>query len=334
VPDSIVLTGGDAVVTLFPALGGKIASLRLAGREWLWTSDVLPYRVPDEAVRADDDVSYVKTADTGGYDECFPTVGPCTLPAGVAGTAHATGAAPLRLPDHGELWSQQPRTTVRREAGVEAATCEWTGRRLPYVFVREVAVHADGRVAMHYLATNTSDAPFPFLWSAHPLLPLGDRTRVRLPAGARTRVDATHGIALAAPPAEHRWPRVHGATGESDFSHPAALGDGWACKLFLDLPAAPVTATIEEDDARLVVAFDGAEVTHLGLWLNNHGWTPFDDGRPYRNLALEPCLGAPDSLSAALEAPWDAAPWLQPGESRRWTLTWRGERTSAGGGSR
>ncbi len=73
--DRIILRGGGSSVAIDPALGGKISSLHLAGREWLWTSDAIPRRVPDDAMRSDD-ASYVELADTGGFDECFPTVGP------------------------------------------------------------------------------------------------------------------------------------------------------------------------------------------------------------------------------------------------------------------
>ena len=44
----------------------------MAGREWLWTSDVIAHQTPI------DGASYVETADSGGYDECFPTVAACT----------------------------------------------------------------------------------------------------------------------------------------------------------------------------------------------------------------------------------------------------------------
>jgi len=312
-PDTLVLRGGSSSLALVPALGGKIASLRLAGREWLWTSDVIAPRVPDERTRADDAASYVEIADTGGYDECFPTVGACVVPAGVPRFGG------LRLPDHGELWSQQPAVTVGDDGS--EATVAWVGRRMPYEFVRAVRVEADGRVTMRYAATNRGEAPLPFLWSAHPLLALTERTRVHLPHGARLRVDAAHGLGAHDAAAEQAWPtvRVGGAT--LDASHPAAVGDGYACKLFLDLPAGPVVAAVEEDGARLEVAMDGGEVTHFGLWLNNGGWTPFAGGRPYRNLAFEPCIGAPDSLADALGR-WDAAAWLAPGETRRWTLVW------------
>lgn len=317
--DAIVLRGGDSSLRLLPALGGKIASLHLAGREWLWTSDVIPYRVPDAAARADDDVSYVKTADTGGYDECFPTVGPCTLPPDVP----AFGG--VALPDHGELWTQQPAVDVRRDDDGEAAAVTWTGRRMPYTVVRTALVHADGRVTLRYAATNDGRAPLPFLWSAHPLLPLGDRTRVHLPHGARLRVDATHALDVDGVPGEHAWPTLPVAGRTVDMSHPAGVADGYACKLFLDLAPGPVVAAVEEDDARLEIAFDGGEVTHCGLWINDRGWTPFDGGTPYRNLAVEPCLGAPDSLAEALGR-WDAAAWLAPGETRSWALEWRAVR--------
>ena len=320
--DAVVLRGGDSSLRILPALGGKIASLHLAGREWLWTSDVIPYRVPDEGTRADDAVSYVETADTGGYDECFPTVGACVLPADVPRVGG------LHLPDHGELWSQQPAVEVGRadRGDGERATVTWRGRRMPYRFARTAHVGGDGRVTLRYEAENLGDAPLPFLWSAHPLLPLTDRTRVRLPQGARLRVDAAHHLRTDGAPAEQAWPLLHVDGAPVDVSHPAGVRDGYACKLFLDLGAGPVRAAVEEEDARLEVAFDGGEVTHCGLWINNRGWTPFDGGRPYRNLALEPCIGAPDSLSAAL-GDWDAAAWLAPGETRRWTLEWSATRT-------
>jgi len=312
-PDSVILRGGSSAVALAPAFGGKIASLHLGGREWLWTSDVVAPRAHDERTRADDAVSYVEIADCGGYDECFPTVGACVVPADVPRFGG------LRLPDHGELWSQQPAIAVG--PGGDEATVTWAGRRIPYEFARTVRVAADGAVSMRYAASNLGDAPLPFLWSAHPLLPLTPATRVHLPHGVRLRVDAVHG--LGAPDGtEQSWPTLRVGGRALDVSHPAAAGDGYACKLFLDLPAGPVAAAVEEDGARLEVALDGGEVTHFGLWLNVGGWTPFAGGRPYRNLAFEPCIGAPDSLAAAL-GDWDSAAWLAPGETRRWSLEWR-----------
>ena len=324
--DRVILRGGDSTIVLDPSLGGKISSLHLAGREWLWTSDVLPHRVPDDTARGDD-ASYVELADTGGYDECFPTVGACVIPPRVA----AFGG--LRLPDHGELWSHQPRLEIRRAPEGVYATTEWVGRRMPYTFARSLHVDAAGVAVMRYAATNTGRSPLPFLWSAHPLLPLTDRTRVRLPVGARLRVDAAHGFVAsdarhgesesATGDDQQRWPLLSMNGTGVDISLPAAVGDGVACKLFLDLPPGPVRATVEEGDARLHVDFDGQSVPHFGLWINNQGWTPFRTGRPYRNLAFEPCIGAPDSLATSIDS-WDSAAWIPPGETREWSLRWSG----------
>ena len=77
-----------------------------------------------------------------------------------------------------------------------------------------------------------------------------------------------------------------------------------------------------EDGVRLELSFRVDEVPNIGLWINHGGWTPFKRGKPYQNLALEPCIGAPDTLEEALGA-WKNAHWLEPGKSRRWSLKWR-----------
>lgn len=335
--ETITLAAGGSSVELVPALGGKLAAMTLGGRQWLWTSDLLPRVAPTDAQAADDAASYVETADTGGFDECLPTVGACTLPADVPGVA-----AGVTLPDHGELWTQRAPTErvaapADAGAGAQSAVTRWTGRRLPYAFERTVTVEADGTVRMAYALTSKAATPLPFLWSSHPLLPLTPDTRLDLPIAARVRVWAEHGVALGGAGTLHRWPMLRVGDFDAtpfgprqvDFSRPAHVADAYACKLFLDLPR-PANATahrvrlaIEQGGARLECEVDAAEVPHFGLWINHGGWTPFAGGTPYHNLAFEPCIGSGDALDAALRAPWDSAAWLAPGETRRWTLRWR-----------
>jgi galactose mutarotase-like enzyme len=314
----VELRGGASRVVLLPELGGKLSELHVGGRQWLWTSETIPHRVPDERVAADDAVSYVLVADTGGFDECFPTVGACALP------TEAGAFAGISLPDHGELWSQQPETTVELdEADGDRATCTWRGRRLPYAFTREVHVRPDGAVRMRYTAANLGAERVPFVWSSHPLVPLTPLTRVTLPDRARTRVDAEHHVSLGGRLSRHEWPfvEVGGVTRDLSRPHGAMGGADYACKLFVDLDGGMVA--LEEGAAhRLLVEYDAREVPNCGLWINRRGWTPFDGGHPYCNLAFEPCIGAPDSLADALDG-WIAAHWLGGGETREWTLTWR-----------
>ena len=317
------LHGGGSRVAIIPALGGKISAMELAGRQWLWTSDVIPYAEPS------DGASYVETADSGGFDECFPTVGACTVPGGVAQYAG------LSLPDHGELWAQRPEFKVETLADAQQATCVWRGRRMPYRFTRVVRVDGTGSVTMQYEATNEGTVRLPFLWSSHPLLPLTPETRVVLPDGARVRVYAQHNIDLGGSLAEHRWPRLTVAKQKIvDFSRPDSVARRYACKLFLDMPVG--WAAVEEaNGARLEVQYEARDVPHFGLWINRRGWTPFKStlfrrAKPYLNFGFEPCIGAPDALSDALVA-WGNAAWLEGGETRRWTITWRGVTKKQGG---
>ena len=317
---TVELRGGDARVVIIPALGGKISQLWFGERQWLWRNPQLPYRAPEAGA------SYVLTADSGGYDECFPTAGACTLPSLVR------GAGGRELPDHGELWSQHPELTLTTGEAGHRAHLVWTGERLPYRFERAVVVTPAGDVRCEYAATNLGALRIPFIWSAHPLLPLTSATRVVLPEGARLRVWAQHGVDLGGAGAEHRWPRLRSGGQLMDLSVPAgARKRPYACKLFVDLPPGRQTAHVVEGDAMLTVRFDSAQVPQLGLWINHGGWNPLPKTSwlpwrkpaPYRNLGFEPAIGAPDTLTDALGA-WERAHWLEAGESRRWTITWSG----------
>ena len=317
---TVELRGGNARAVLVPALGGKISELWFGDKQWLWHNDQLPFRAPDASA------SYVLTADSGGFDECFPTVGPCTLPSLVR------GAGGRELPDHGELWSQAPHLQLTTGEAGHRAHLTWQGAALPYRFERALVVTPTGAVRCDYAATNLGEMKTPFIWSAHPLLPLGRDTRLELPDGARVRVWAEHGIDLGGAGAEHRWPRARSGGQLIDLSAPGrAWKRPYACKLFVDLPPGEQCVRVIDGGQALTARFDAAEVPQMALWIN-HGawnplprtsWLPWRRPAPYRNLAFEPAIGAPDTLSEALGA-WDGVHWLNPGETRRWTVTWTG----------
>lgn len=317
---SVELRGGNARVVLIPALGGKISELWFGDRQWLWHNGQLPFRAPVAGA------SYVLTADSGGFDECFPTVGACTLPSLVR------GAGGRGLPDHGELWSQQPALELTTGDAGHRAHLTWQGERLPYRFERSLVVTPQGDVRCEYAATNLGEQKFPFIWSAHPLLPLSRETHVELPEAARVRVWAQHGIDLGGAGAEHRWPRLRSGGQLLDLSAPArSWRRPFACKLFVDLTPGEQTVRVREGDDVLTARFDTAEVPQLALWINRGGWNPLPRTswlpwrKParYENIAFEPAIGAPDTLSDALGA-WDGAHWIEPGATRRWTVTWSG----------
>jgi len=302
------IRGGGSRVVIVPSLGGKIAELELGGRQWLWTSDVTPYVRPDETA------SYAETADTGGWDECFPTAAPCKVPTWVRGFGG------IQLPDHGELWSQTPTIDVRTSPDGQSATTTWLGRRLPYRLTREVRVTPAGAVEIEYEATNTGTDRVPFIWSAQPVLPLTSGTRIDLPMATRLHVYAQHEISLGLGATDLRWPMVRSQGRLLDLSRPHSVAKRYACKVFLEMREGH--AAVIEDGVRLELTFGVDEIPNVGVWINRGGWSPFKRAKPYQNLTVQPCIGAPDTLEDALGA-WKSAHWLDAGKSRRWSMRWR-----------
>jgi hypothetical protein len=308
-----------------PALGGKIRDITLAGRQWLWHNPDSAFAVPAEGA------PYPGAADCGGFDDCLPTLAECLIPTWVQ------GVRTRQLPEHGELWSQQPHLSIAAGEGGPSATCTWIGAALPYRFSRTIGVRLDGSLAFDYALTNTGSSRMPFVWSSFPVLPLTAETRIVLPEGSRTRVWAQHGITIGRPGSEHRWPRMRVGSSMVDLSHPSvAQRDDYACKLFVDLPRSDAVIALEEGDVRLEMHVDGRLLTRAGVWINRRGWPPagaksgrrwsllgLGGSRTPANVMLGPCLGAPDSLSEALGA-WDDAHWIEPGLTTRWSMTWRG----------
>ena len=293
---------GALALTLIPALGGKISSLRdtRSGREWLWRHPRMPYaQVPYGS-------SYTALADTGGWDECFPTVAACAYP------AEPWHGVPLQ--DHGELWGQQPELTVAQTAGALALTSRWHGGPLPCTFERTIGLTAgSATIRLDYTVTNTGRAPIQWIWSAHPLLALEPGMRLELPPEARYHCSgatppdlvAVHGL---------RFPQV----GPNLNLDPLP---GREAAIALKLWSEPLTdgwAALHAADGALRMRWDTALLPQVAFWLNCGAWAA-DGGAPYYNLGLEPCSGAQDSLEQAVRERL-LFETLPPGAERRWWL--------------
>ncbi|MBA3443591.1 MAG: hypothetical protein H0T58_01885 [Gemmatimonadales bacterium] len=304
---AVALRSADLEVVAVPSLGMKLTNLRRRnGREWLWRSDQIPL------APARPGASYVETADSGGWDECFPTVGPCPVP----------GAPPDTppLPDHGELWSAPWSSSVYDHATGTTLAGTAKGSVWPYEFHREITLDKDEPVArFRYRLRHTGDTPFPWIWSSHPLLNVQPGSTLALPGITQVRVDAVHGRQDIEPGDVVSWPGTFGEDPDG-FTFPEE--GGWAAKLFGDIvPQGCMTLTDPRRGERLEFVVRPEEVTQVGLWINCRGWAPA--GRtPYYNLALEPCIGAPDRLDLAVTQ-WQTAQTLHPGEERVWSVELR-----------
>jgi galactose mutarotase-like enzyme len=301
---AVTLRSAHVEIVAVPAIGMKLTNLRrLNGREWLWQSDQISLAPPKPGA------SYVETADSGGWDECFPTVGPCPIPGAPPGT--------LSLPDHGELWSAPWISSVYDSAEGTTLVGSARGTAFPYEFHRQITLDPGEPVArFRYRLRHAGTSPFPWIWSSHPLLNVQPGSVLTLPGVNQVKVAAVHGRDDLCEKDVVSWPGAIG--GDSDrFTFPA--GGAWAVKIFGDVGAdGRMVLTDPRRGERLELVVRSEEVPQVGVWINCNGWAP--PGRaPYYNLALEPCIGAPDRLDIAVDE-WHTGQMLHPGEERQWSV--------------
>ncbi len=282
-----------------PQLGGKLAQLsdRRTQRRWLWRHPRMPYQVSASTA------NYVAEADTGGWDECFPTVGACRYP----------GAewSDVVLPDHGDLWCQTPHTEVHHDADAVTVTTTWQGLVLPYTFERAMHIQ-DETLTVRYRVHNHGQAPLHWIWCAHPLIAIEPGMRMVLPAETTFWRLNEHG--LSAEPAEAI---AVTPTQTWDMRQLPARDAGFSVKLYsAQLHAGDVR--LEAADGALVWSWQTAQIPQLAVFLNAGGWSN-DEGPPHFNMGLEPAIGVYDALSDAYHHTQSYAT-LAPGQHRCWQL--------------
>lgn len=244
--------------------------------------------------------------DPAGFDECFPTIAPCTYrPPGQPRV--------LQLPDHGELWSRPWNYNI--EGGCLELSI--TGVRLEYVFQKRIYL-SKHRINIDYFLRNRGDISFPYIWSAHPLLQIHDGMSIVLPSHVKeVQIQWSSDPVPGASGDRRPWPYLSGDSGLNyAVVQPAglrqavkcftpALNEGWAEVHY------PTTGN------RLRWSFDTVKVPYLGLWLCYGGW-PAGQEVGHHTLALEPTSVPEDSLERAVEK--GIAPEIKPGETATWSL--------------
>jgi hypothetical protein len=276
--DALALNQGDLSVLVVPELGGKICAIRWQGREILTRNELRPafYGAP-----------YAQF-DASGFDECLPSIGQCHYP-----------VAPwdsIVVPDHGEVWS----IPWSYEVEADQLQLRTDGVRFPYSLEKKISLSSGGRVSLHYVFQNHAPVPFPFLWSAHPLLSIEPGWRIVLPAGVRVLVDWSRDERLGEPFTEHNWPETRDRDGHAvDLSLILDREAGTVEKLYTNRLEEGWCALHSLDDGFYVaILFNPEEIPYVGLSINFGGWP--DEVLGYYNLGLEPCNGYPDRLDLAL----------------------------------
>jgi galactose mutarotase-like enzyme len=301
--ENVVLQKGSLSITLLPYLGGKIASIRVAGRELL-QAPLLPYAPRTQSMAFDE-------ADASGWDECLPSVAACSV--------RLADGSIAQIPDHGDLWR-----VAWQQTGAGEGTLRGECFSLPLTLVRSLAVsetETGWELRMHYTVTNTGPEAVPWSWAAHPLFAAEAGDRIIFPDSIDSlRLEGSSGNRLGKGGDRVPWPIASlAAGGETDLSVARSIESGIGDKLFAGpLIADENWAILDRPSAglRIRVSFDSAITPYLGLWLCYGGW-PDRPGPKQMCVALEPCTAPVDSL--AVTGPWSRT--LAPGEWFSWDMS-------------
>jgi galactose mutarotase-like enzyme len=301
--ENVVISSAACSVTFVPALGGKIASIKIGGNELL-QAPLAPPVLRSQSLAFED-------SDASGWDECLPSVAACEV---------ETPSGRALIPDHGDLW-RVPWQVLDSAPGSVLMRGECFS--LPLALQRSAALTESGNgwhLSLEYTVSNIGNQAVPWSWAAHPLFATQKGDQILLPASITTfRIEGSRGNRLGSPGKEAQWP-IATLTGgaHADLSVAQDADAGIGDKLF----AGPLSqdenwCTLLRPSAglRLHMEFDPEATPYLGLWICYGGW-PERPGHTQVCVALEPATAPRDSL--AVTGPWSRM--LGPGESFSWPM--------------
>jgi galactose mutarotase-like enzyme len=287
---ALKLTTNILSLTIVPELGGKISSLRdlRNGREWLWTSDHLSSHKHSYGA------SYIQEADTGGWDECFPSMAVSTFP--------LESWQDKTIPNQGEIWSQEWMTGINGDdSSVWTIRTAATGTLIPFVFERTITVALNSPILhFDYSVKNQGNRHVAFIWCAHPLLRFEPGMRLVLPEGTSMHASMSVPEEVLSRDEIHVWPirtRLHDK--DVDLSVFPASNPGIAWKLWSE-PLTEGYAALAATDGEFRFTFDPVAIPQISIGMNA-GVSSETAGDSDCTLALEPSMGVQDSLQEAID---------------------------------
>lgn len=300
-------------LSVLPAAGGKMTRLvdRRSGRNWLWRNSHIPFRP------AKYDADYGRDLDSGGWDEILLSITPDDL--------KIKNGLAFRIPDHGDVVGQQWSVIDASVTDAGDAVCEMavSGRALRYEFRRSLQLCRNScRLHIRYSLTNNETFSWPWYWGAHALLSGQDDLRIELPAQQRFRIERLAKDIEGAEGHDCAWPHYPLRNDTSfDLSRcfcKESAPREFAGKIYVRSPESGLVSVANTNsNDRMTIDYNPDELPWLGLWINNRGWSGCDSA-PYQNLGLEPSTAAFDCVSEAIDD--GAIAWLQPGETRNWSV--------------
>ena len=301
----VCLQNSSVAISFLPGAGGNISVITdlQTGRNWLWQNPHLPITNNRSGE------NYGQSLDSGGWDEILLSIATSEI--------EATNSTRVEIADHGDLVRQSWTAEIQSDTnGNQRCRMTAGGATLNYDFVRMVRLQSDAPIiTFDYSLTNNEAFEWPFYWCPHALLDAQSGMTIELPPDLPFHLDG------AEVPAIERWPRlpVEGRPSLDLSNSFAADGEVFAHKVFARSPSdGTVSVVAPGTNERLTMTFDPDVLPWLGLWINNRGWSGCGS-EPHQNLGLEPSTTNYDCVAEAVRN--DAIDWIQPGETRAWTLT-------------
>ena len=283
--DLVTLQNNVMRVVVAPGAGARVVSLMdvRTGREWL-AKGAPPLRPGSGA-------SY-GLEEAAGWDECFPTVAPCTF-----------GGFALR--DHGEVWGRP--WDIEASEPLHLAT---VFRSDAFVF-RRVLQLVDTTLIARYRLTNPSPKPLAASWAMHPLFGLKKGETIELDS-----VSALAPTYLSTQPDASRFTPIPWPAGDARLPFALAEVQGADANFAGKFFAIGVGTHARIGGASEFIDLRWRGINHLGLWLAYGGWPTTNE---IVHVAIEPTTSPCDSLAEAMSQ-YDDLVTLAAFGTREWEV--------------
>ncbi len=265
---SIVLENKKLRAEFLPDPGGKLASFinKETGYEYLVQRE--------NKVYGDQNFGGVYVnGECSGFDDMFPTIDACNY--------EEEPWKDIKMADHGEVWSLPWEYIINNDS----LQMSVKGVRFPYELEKNAYFISENSLRLQYTLSNTSYFDFEFLWAAHLMINIEERTKVMVPNDCKQTITIlTNGKGKFGD--INNWPHFKDSNGNiyrADISRPKEVGgfekfyfnnklkDGW-CEL-----------KYPDNKNRLKVSFPENTVPYLGILINEKGWDNL------YNIIIEPC---------------------------------------------
>lgn len=274
-------------ILVAPEFGAKIVELwdKKAGYQWLWIDKTRKIRDRKFGDAYD-------AHDISGFDDCFPNIGISEYPL----------RSDLKLPDHGDLWTQRSfwtKTETSCATSIEGVTFD-------YIFNRSLSL-IDNSLQIKYEVINKGSEDFFAFWSAHPLLSAVDGMKIEIQGRPNMRKEFGFSKRMGADGADgyeghldsYVWPETKGSDGKvHDLSY-VDTSTGITDKVVLESPHDGVVRLLNPKfGCAVTFEFDRLKVPFVGICYNLNAW-PFVGAKGCW-LAIEPTQGATDRLDESM----------------------------------